>query len=183
VAARAEPLNTVGVAEIHFKIPHNCREARENQICTMDTKSESENYSLANPGEVRSVAENKSKLLVDANIIGATLHYSVVMTEDGNIRVKDSYCDSKEVSETYFQRQLHIIMVLLFSDRADEQILLDLIDCVMDGIMKAEAKRFQEMCKTCLNGFVSFEEIPIIASTQDQSISRRRQSKTEEVEI
>jgi hypothetical protein len=61
------------------------------------------------------------------------------MTEDGNIRVKDSYCDSKEVSETYFQRQLHIFMVLLFSDSADEQILLDLIDSVMDGIMKAEA--------------------------------------------
>ena len=104
----------------------------------MDTKSENENYSLANPGEVRSVAEYKSKLLVGANIIGAILHYSVVMTEDGNIRVKDSYCDSKEVSETYFQRQLHIFMVLLFSNRADEQILLDLIDFVMDGIMKAE---------------------------------------------
>ena len=85
------------------------------------------------------MAENESKILVDANIMSATLHYSVVMTEDGNIRVKDSYCDSKEGSETYFQRQLHIFMVLLFSDSADEQILLDLIDSVMDGIMKAEA--------------------------------------------
>ena len=69
----------------------------------MDTKSESENYSLAIPGEARSVAENESKILVDGNIISGTLHYSVGMTEDGNIRVKDSYCDSKEVSETYFQ--------------------------------------------------------------------------------
>jgi hypothetical protein len=94
---------TVGVAEINFKIPNNSREARENQICTMDTKSESENYSLANPGEARSVAEIESKILVDGNIISGTLHYSVGMTEDGNIRVKDSYCDSEEESETYFQ--------------------------------------------------------------------------------
>ena len=105
----------------------------------MGTMSESENYSLANPGEASSVAENGPKVLVDANIISATLHYSVVMTQDGNIRVKDSYCDSKEVSETYFQRPPHIFMMLLFSNRADEQILLDLIDFVMDGIMKAEA--------------------------------------------
>lgn len=105
----------------------------------MDTKSESENYSLANPGEARSVAETESKMLVDGHIISGTLHYSVGMTEDGNIRVKDSYCDSKEVSETYFQRPPHIFMMLLFSNRADEQILLDLIDFVMDGIMKAEA--------------------------------------------
>ena len=33
-----------------------------------------------------------------------TIWFKLVgMTEDGNIRVKDSYCDSKEVSETYFQ--------------------------------------------------------------------------------
>ena len=74
----------------------------------MCSKSESENYSLANPGEVSSVAENGPKILVDAKIISATLHYSVVMTKDGNIRVKDSYCDSKEVRETYFQRPLYI---------------------------------------------------------------------------
>ncbi len=49
------------------------------------------------------MAENESKILVDGNIISGTLHYLVGMTEDGNIRVKDSYCDSKEVSETYFQ--------------------------------------------------------------------------------
>ena len=102
----------------------------------MGTMSESENYSLANPGEASSVAENGPKVLVDANIISATLHYSVVMTQDGNIRVKDSYRDSKEVSETYFQRPPHIFMMLLFSNRADEQILLDLIDFVM---MKADA--------------------------------------------
>ena len=139
VAARAEPCRTVGVAEINFKIPTIPRETRENQICTMGTMSESENYSLANPGEASSVAENGPKVLVDANSISATLHYSVGMTQDGNIRVKDSYCDSKEVSETYFQRPPHIFMMLLFSNRADEQILLDLIDFVMDGIMKAEA--------------------------------------------
>ena len=89
------------------------------------------------------------------------------MTEDGNIRVKDSYCDSKDVSDTYFQRPLHIFMVLLFANSADAQILLDLIDFVMDGIMKAEAMAHygcQEMCKTCLKGFVSFEEIPITST-------------------
>ena len=66
----------------------------------MDAMSEHENYSLANPGEASSVAENGPKVLVDEKIIRATLHYSVVMTEDGQIRVKDSYCDSKEVPET-----------------------------------------------------------------------------------
>ncbi len=75
---------------------------------TMDTKSENEYYSIANPGEVSSVSENEPKIMVNANIMSATLHYSVVMTEDGNIRVKDSYCDSKEVCETHFQCPPHI---------------------------------------------------------------------------
>ena len=78
---------TVGVAEINFKIPTIPREARENQICTMDTKSESENYILANPGEVSSLTENGPKVLMDSNIISANLYFSVVVTEDGNIRV------------------------------------------------------------------------------------------------
>ena len=78
---------TVGVAEINFKIPTIPREARENQICTMDTKSETENYILANPGEVSSLTENGPKVLMDSNIISANLYFSVVMTEDGNIRV------------------------------------------------------------------------------------------------
>ena len=83
----------------------------------MDTKSESENYKLVNPGEVSSVSENEPKRLVNANIMSATLHYSVVMTEDGNIRVKDSYCDSKEVSETYLQCQLHIFILTVLMSR------------------------------------------------------------------
>ena len=54
------------------------------------------------------MAENGLKVLVDEKIIRATLHYSVVMTEDGQIRVKDSYSDSKEVPATNFQRPHHI---------------------------------------------------------------------------
>jgi hypothetical protein len=57
----------------------------------------------------------------------------------GIIRVKDSYCDSKEVSETHFHRPIHIFRMILFASSTDEQILLNLIDFVMDGIMKAEA--------------------------------------------
>ena len=99
---------TIGVAEINFKISRNSREARENQICTMVTKSKREKYILANPAEASLLDEDGPKVMVNSNIISATLHYSVVMTEDGNIRVKDSYCDSKEQSETYFQCPLHI---------------------------------------------------------------------------
>ncbi len=71
---------------------------------------------------------------------GATLQCSVGMTEDGIIRVKDSYCDSKVVSSaTYFHRPIHVFMMIFFSSSTDEQILLNLIDFVMDDIMKAEA--------------------------------------------
>jgi hypothetical protein len=55
-----------------------------------DSKSETENYKLANPEAVDSVVENGIKGSANGNIFQATLHYSVAMDHDknGNIRVK-----------------------------------------------------------------------------------------------
>jgi hypothetical protein len=57
----------------------------------MDSKSETENYKPANSGAVDSVAENGIKGSANGNSFQATLHYSVVVDKNGNIRVKDSY--------------------------------------------------------------------------------------------
>jgi hypothetical protein len=78
----------------------------------MASKSETENYKLANPEAVDSVVENHHdgiKGSANGNIFQASLHYSVAMEKIGNIRVKDSYCDSKEVSKARWQHMLYII--------------------------------------------------------------------------
>ena len=72
-------------------------------------KSETENYKLANPEAVDSVVENGIKGTANGNIFQASLYYSVAMDKNGNIRVKDSYCDSKEVSKARWQHMLYII--------------------------------------------------------------------------
>jgi hypothetical protein len=45
----------------------------------MDSKSETENYKLANPEAVDSVVENGSKGTANGNIFQASLNYSVAM--------------------------------------------------------------------------------------------------------
>jgi hypothetical protein len=52
----------------------------------MDSKSETENYKLANPEAVDSVVENGIKGTANGNIFQASLHYSVAMDKNGNIR-------------------------------------------------------------------------------------------------
>ncbi len=66
----------------------------------MHSKSETENYKLANPEVVDSMVENGIKGSANGNIFQASLHYSVAMDKNGNIRVKDSYYNSNEVSKT-----------------------------------------------------------------------------------
>ncbi len=63
----------------------------------MDSKSETENYKLANPEAVDSVVENGIKASANGKFFQVNLQYSVAMDANGNIRVKDSYCDSKKV--------------------------------------------------------------------------------------
>jgi hypothetical protein len=79
----------------------------------METKSNTEKNSLANSEEGGSAPENEPKELVNVNLVHGTLHYSVVMTKEGNIRVKDSYCNAKNVSDFCWQYLLHILMMLL----------------------------------------------------------------------
>jgi hypothetical protein len=65
---------------------------------TMATLSETEQNRLPNSGEGNSASENEPNKLVDVNLVSGTLHYSVTMTAEGNIRVKDCYWDAKNVS-------------------------------------------------------------------------------------
>ncbi len=102
----------VGVAEINFEIKNLPAKpvATTDSICIcMVSKSETENYKLANPEAVDSVVENGIKGSANGNVFQASLHYSVAMEKIGNIRVKDSYCDSKEVSKARWQHMLYII--------------------------------------------------------------------------
>ncbi len=92
--------STVWVAEINLNLKKRHH-----------SKSETENYKLANPEAVDSVVENGIKGSANGNIFQANLHYSVAMDKNGNIRVKDCYCDSKEVKMAQWQ---HTGMLLYY---------------------------------------------------------------------
>jgi hypothetical protein len=77
---------------------------------------------------------------VNVNLVHGTLHYLVVMTKEGNIRIKDSYWDAKHVSDFYWQHLRHINDELNSSCPC-EQILLDLIDQILEDRMQAEIKQ------------------------------------------
>jgi hypothetical protein len=65
----------------------------------METMSETEKNSLPNSGEALgdSVPENEPNKVANVNLEHGTLHYSVVMTTEGNIRVKDCYWEAKNI--------------------------------------------------------------------------------------
>jgi hypothetical protein len=65
----------------------------------METMSETDKNSLPNSGEGASAPENEPNKLANVNLEHGTLHYSVVMTAEGNIRVKDCYWEAKNVSD------------------------------------------------------------------------------------
>ncbi len=48
----------------------------------MGSKSESENYTLVNSGEVDSAAKDELKESINVNIMDLTIHYSVTITDD-----------------------------------------------------------------------------------------------------
>ena len=79
----------------------------------METMSETENNSLANADECHSAPENEPKEMVNVNLVHGTLHYSVIMTKEGNIRVKDAYCTAKNVSDSCWQHLFHNLRMLL----------------------------------------------------------------------
>ena len=59
------------------------------------------------------MAETRSTQSMDVNFINEASHDSVSISENGNIRIKDSCRESKAVSETYLKCLLHICMRLL----------------------------------------------------------------------
>ncbi len=65
----------------------------------METMSETEKNSLPNSGEGDSAPENEPNKLANMNLEHGTFHNSVVMTTEGNIRVKDCYWEAKNVSD------------------------------------------------------------------------------------
>ena len=79
----------------------------------METMSETEKNSVTNADECHSASGNEPEDIVDVNLVHGTLHYSVIMTKDGNIRVKDAYCDAKDVSDFCWQNLFHDLMMLL----------------------------------------------------------------------
>ncbi len=91
-----------GEIGINFKIEF-ARETRGKLIATMEMLSETEKDRLPISREGDSAPENETKESVNVNLVHGTLHYSVVMTKEGNIRVKDSYWDAKHVSNFCWQ--------------------------------------------------------------------------------